>query len=202
MYGNSCVHIKSDALSATTAWKYKQRKKIGLVASWLTEHLHSTLITYDRIIRVHHYTLNPKIRVFYWKPASRNMGWRLMATWINRTALQYFTFPHGFQWILAESHGNSMEIPVDSHGFQVEFLWNLGGIFMESRWNFYGFRVEFPCTYYIYWQNYLCESCDFKYRWIRWHWLPCLSGSVLHNYDHAIQTLTSKVINVIWSTYT
>jgi len=48
MYSNSCVHIKSDALSATTVRKLKYRKKPILVASHTTGCLQKT---YDTILQ-------------------------------------------------------------------------------------------------------------------------------------------------------
>jgi len=86
MYGNSHVHIKSDALSATTMRKLKYRKKTIPVASHTTGCLRSIWETYDTIIQRDLSYSDEEIRIFYWKSIERNMSMRLMATWISASA--------------------------------------------------------------------------------------------------------------------
>jgi len=65
MYGNSHVHIKSDALSATTTRKLKYRKKTVPVASHATGCLRSIRETYDTIIQRDLSYSDEEIRIFY-----------------------------------------------------------------------------------------------------------------------------------------
>jgi len=67
MYGNSHVHIKSDAWSATTMWKHKFRKNTIPVASHTTECLCSIWNSYDKIIEEHSHAPSHKIRSFLLK---------------------------------------------------------------------------------------------------------------------------------------
>jgi len=67
MYGNSCVHIKSDVWSATTAWKHKSRKNTVPVVSHTMECLRSVRDSYDKIIEEHSHAPNHKIRSFLLK---------------------------------------------------------------------------------------------------------------------------------------
>jgi len=62
MYGNSCVCIKSDALSATTVRKLKYRKKLVPVASHTTGCLQET---YDTILLRDLSYSDEEIRIFY-----------------------------------------------------------------------------------------------------------------------------------------
>ena len=62
MYGNSCTHIKSDALSATTVRKLKYRKKPVLVTSHTMGYLQET---YDTIIQRDLTYSDEEIRIFY-----------------------------------------------------------------------------------------------------------------------------------------
>jgi len=62
MYSNFHVHIKSDALSATTARKLKYRKKPVLVAPRATGGLQET---YDTILQRHLSYSDEEIRIFY-----------------------------------------------------------------------------------------------------------------------------------------
>jgi len=67
MYGNSCLHIKSDVWSATTMWKHKSRKNTVPVASHATECLCSIRDSYDKIIEEHSHAPNHKRRSFLLK---------------------------------------------------------------------------------------------------------------------------------------
>jgi len=86
MYRNSHAHIKSDALSATTARKLKYRKKTILVASHATGCFCSIQETYDTILQRDLSYSDEEIRIFYWKSTERNMSPRLMATQISASA--------------------------------------------------------------------------------------------------------------------
>jgi len=65
MYSNSRLHIKSDALSATTARKLKYRKKTVLVASHAMGCLCSIRETYDTILQRDLSYSDEEIRIFY-----------------------------------------------------------------------------------------------------------------------------------------
>jgi len=65
MYGNSCMHIKSDVLSATTMRKLKYRKKTVPVASHTTGCLLSIRETYDTILQRDLSYSDEEIRIFY-----------------------------------------------------------------------------------------------------------------------------------------
>jgi len=67
MYGNSHVHIKSDAWSATTMWKHKSRKNTIPVVSHAMECLRSIWSSYDKINKEHSHAPNHKIRSFLLK---------------------------------------------------------------------------------------------------------------------------------------
>jgi len=67
MYGSSRMHIKSDAWSATTAWKHKSRKNTIPVVSHTTECLRSVRSSYDKINKEHSHAPNHKIRSFLLK---------------------------------------------------------------------------------------------------------------------------------------
>ena len=67
MYGNSRMRIKSDACSATTAWKHKSRKNTVPVVSHATECLRSVRSSYDKLNKEHSHAPNHKIRSFLLK---------------------------------------------------------------------------------------------------------------------------------------
>jgi len=67
MYSNFHACIKSDAWSATTAWKHKIRKNTVLVASRTTECLCSIWNSYDKIIEEHSHVPSHEIRSFLLK---------------------------------------------------------------------------------------------------------------------------------------
>jgi len=65
MYGNSCMHIKIDVLSATTTRKLKYRKKPVPVASHTMEYLRSIQETYDTILQRDLSYSDEEVRNFY-----------------------------------------------------------------------------------------------------------------------------------------
>ena len=86
MYGNSCAHIKSDALSATTMRKLTYRKKPVPVASHAMGCLRSIWGTYDTMIQRDLSYSDEEIRIFYWKSTEKIMSLRLMAMQISASA--------------------------------------------------------------------------------------------------------------------
>jgi len=92
MYSNSCAHIKSDAWSATTAWKHKFRKNTVPVASRTMEGLRSVWSSYDKIIEEHSHAPSHKIRSFLlktdWDTHRPNSWWQCRS--LHQQAYHYY----------------------------------------------------------------------------------------------------------------
>jgi len=92
MYGNFCMHIKSDVWSATTMWKHKFRKNIVPVASRATECLRSIQNSYDKIIEEHSHAPSHKIRSFLlktdWDTHRLNSWWQCRSS--HQQAYHYY----------------------------------------------------------------------------------------------------------------